>query len=306
MERGLPKPKHPLLSLVDYTQVKHPDVEEILTTQNFYSIALKRNIPGKWRYGQSHYDFDEGVMSFFAPDQVLSIKNIQPTEDQLRPSGWMLFIHPDFLLNTHLVKTIKQYDFFKYHTKEALFLSEDEEHLILQIFSNIHKEYKTNIDTFSKDIIIAHIELLLRYSQRFYNRQFITRDKSGHTILEKLEATLSEYFNTDNLIDKGLPKVTDIATSLNVSPNYLSSLLQQLTGKSTQGHIYEKLAEKAKEKLSLTSLLISEIAYQSGFEHPESFSKFFKKHTGQTPLAFRKTFDRSFGYNNLSDSKFNH
>jgi AraC family transcriptional activator of pobA len=136
-ERGLAKPRHPLLSLVDYSQVQHPEVEEIHSIQGFYSIALKRNVPGKWRYGQSSYDFDEGVMSFFAPNQVLKVKNIQPTPDQLHPDGWMLFIHPDFLWNTHLGKTIKEYDFFFYDTKEALFLSEDEEHLIIQIFENI-------------------------------------------------------------------------------------------------------------------------------------------------------------------------
>jgi AraC family transcriptional activator of pobA len=289
-ERGLSIPKHPLLSLVDYSQVRHPDVDEIHCTQDFYAIAFKRNVPGKWRYGQSSYDFDEGVMSFFAPNQVLKVKNIQPTEDQLHPSGWMLFIHPDFLWNTHLAKTIKQYDFFYYETKEALFLSEDEEQVIQQIFQNIHQEYKANIDTFSKDIIIAQIELLLRYAQRFYGRQFITRDKPNHTILEKLESELNDYFNQDNPVDKGLPSVVDIAASLNVSPNYLSSLLKQLTGKSTQTHIHEKLIEKAKEKLSLTSLSISEIAYEFGFEHPESFSKLFKKQTQQTPLEFREAF----------------
>jgi AraC family transcriptional activator of pobA len=290
-ERGLSKPRHPLLSLVDYSQVRHPDVEEINSTPEFYSIALKRNVPGKWRYGQSSYDFDEGVMSFFAPNQVLKIKNIQPSKEQLPPSGWMLFIHPDFLWKTNLAKTIKQYDFFFYETKEALFLSEDEEQLMLQIFDHIHKEYQANIDTYSKDIIITQIELLLNYAKRFYGRQFITREKPSHTVLEKLELELSSYFDQDNLINKGIPSVTDIAASLNVSPNYLSSLLKQLTGKSTQAHIHEKLIEKAKERLTLTSLSISEIAYEFGFEHPESFSKLFKAKTRQSPQEFRASFN---------------
>lgn len=288
-ERGLAKPKHPLLSLVDYSEVQHPDVEEIHSTQGFYSIALKRNVPGKWRYGQSSYDFDEGVMSFFAPNQVLKVKNIQPVTGQIPPGGWMLFIHPDFLWDTHLAKTIGHYDFFFYETKEALFLSEDEEQLVLQIFENINKEYHANIDSYSKHIIIAQIELLLNYAKRFYGRQFITREAPSHTILEKLELELNRCFNQHDLT-KGIPTVVDVAASLNVSPNYLSSLLKQLTGKSTQVHIHGKLIEKAKEKLSLTSLSISEIAYEFGFEHPESFSKLFKAKTNQSPQQFRASF----------------
>jgi AraC-like DNA-binding protein len=290
-ERGLPKPKQPLLSLVDYGQVRHPDVDEISSTQGFYSIALKRNVPGKWRYGQSTYDFDEGVMSFFAPNQLLKVKNIQPTSDQLRPNGWMLFIHPDFLWKTHLAKTIKEYDFFFYETKEALFLSEDEEQVILRIFENINKEYQASIDTYSKHIIITHVELLLNYAKRFYGRQFITREKPSHTILEKLELELNGYFTQDNLINRGIPSVVDIAESLSMSPNYLSSLLKELTGKSTQVHIHEKLIEKAKEKLTLTSFSISEIAYGFGFEHPESFSKLFKSKTKQSPQEFRASYN---------------
>ncbi len=289
--RGLPKPKHPLISIVDYSQVQHPDVDEIASTQDFYSITLKRHIPGKWRYGQSDYDFDEGVMSFFAPNQLLQVKNIRPTNDQPHPSGWMLFIHPDFLWSTPLVKTIKQYDFFYYHTKEALFLSEDEEKIILQLFEHINKEYSANIDAFTKTIIIAQIELLLSYAKRFYARQFITRDKPSHEMLERLETLLAKYFEPHDLIEKGLPTVQAIAEDLHISPNYLSSLLKQLTGKSTQTHIHEKLIEKAKEKLSTSSLTVNEIAYQLGFEHPESFNKLFKKTTHQTPLEFRAKFN---------------
>ncbi len=290
-ERGLPKPKHPLISLVDYSQVKLPEVDEIVSVQDFYSIALKRNVPGKFRYGQSSFDFDEGVMALFAPGQVLKVKNIQPQKGESHPSGWMLFIHPDFLWNTHLATIIKQYDFFYYRANEALFLSEKEEQNMLAIFNQIQKEYKSNIDSFSKDIIIAQIELMLRYTQRYYARQFITRDKPNNAVLNRFEQLLSEYFNQDDLIDKGLPSVTFIAEELHMSPNYLSSLLKELTGKSTQNHIHEKIIEKAKEKLAGTALSVSEIAYDLGFEHAESFSKLFKKNTQKTPLEFRSTFN---------------
>ena len=290
-ERGLSKPKHPLISLVDYSQVKHPEVDEIISTQDFYSIALKRNVPGKWRYGQSSFDFDEGVMAFFAPGQLLKVKNIQTKVGEPHPSGWILFIHPDFLWGTHLAEIINKYDFFFYHSKEGLFLSQEEETIMLQIFDGIQKEYKANIDSFSKDIIVAQIELILRYAQRFYARQFITRDKPSHAILDRLELLLINYFNQDDLIDKGLPSVILIAEELNVSANYLSSLLKQLTGKSTQTHIHDKLIEKAKEKLSGTHLSINEIAYELGFEHAESFSKLFKAKTNQSPLKFRQSFN---------------
>lgn len=203
----------------------------------------------------------------------------------------MLLIHPDFLWNTSLAKTIKQYGFFNYSVKEALWLSQKEETIIHQIIQNIRQEYHTNIDTFSQSIIISQIETLLNYSERFYQRQFITRKTVNHQILDRLEKFLSDYFNSDDLVSKGLPTVQHIADNLNVSPNYLSGLLKVLTGQSTQQHIHDKLIEKAKEKLSTTERSISEIAYELGFEYPQSFSKLFKTKTNLSPLEFRQSFN---------------
>ncbi|MDO1451555.1 helix-turn-helix transcriptional regulator [Rhodocytophaga aerolata] len=286
---GLPKPEHPLVSLVDYGLVDYQTHEkEISWVQNFYSIGLKRNIGGKFRYGQQSYDFDEGLLSFVAPGQLVHLAVVKP---EVKPTGWLLLFHPDFLWNTSLAKTIKQYDFFGYAVNEALFMSEREEAIITELMQNIGREYHSNIDKFSQKIIIAQIELLLSYSERFYGRQFITREKSSHQLLERLEKVLEDCFKHDNLIEKGLPTAQYIAEALHVSPNYLGSLLKALTGQTTQGHIHNKLLEKAKERLSTTSLSVSEIAYQLGFEHPQSFSKLFKAKTNLSPLEFRQSFN---------------
>lgn len=203
----------------------------------------------------------------------------------------MLFIHSDFLWNTPLAKKIKQYEYFGYAANEALFLSDKEETMMNGIIDNIRNEYNANIDKFSQDVIIAQLELLFTYAQRFYERQFITRNITNHQILSKLEAILGNYFNNEDLVSKGLPTVQFVADSLNISSKYLGSLLKQLTGQTTQQHIHEKLIEKAKEKLSTTELSVSEIAYELGFEHSQSFSKLFKTKTNQSPLEFRSSFN---------------
>lgn len=290
--RGLPKPEHPLISIVDYASVKRsPGIGEISWVFDFYQISVKKGIDGKFRYGQQEYEFnfDEGVMFFIAPNQVFKIQ--LDNHSTTKRSGWMLLIHPDFFWNTPLAKTIKRYEFFDYSVNEALLLSEKEEKTLNGIIDNIRQEYYANVDRFSKQIIISHIEALLNYSERFYNRQFITREKSNHQILERLEELLAGYFNNDELISKGLPTVQYIAERLNVSPKYLSGLLKVLTGQSTQQHIHDKLIEKAKEKLSTTSLTVSEIAYELGFEHSQSFSKLFKTKTNLSPLEFRQSFN---------------
>ncbi len=287
----LSPPEHPLISVVDYGQVaaakKFNPVQSIVA--DYYSISIKRGLSGKMRYGQQEYDFDEGVMYFLAPKQVLSVA---VDENSIAiPSGWILLIHPDFLWNTALAKNMKRYEYFDYSVNEALFLSEKEEATINNIIQNIQQEYHANIDKFSQDIIISQIETLLNYAERFYHRQFITRKKANHQLLDRLETLLSNYFNSEELLKKGLPTVQYISETLNVSPNYLRSLLKVLTGQSTQQHIHDKLIEKAKEKLSTTDLSVSEIAYELGFEHPQSFSKLFKTKTNFSPVEFRQSFN---------------
>ena len=287
---NLPKPEHPLISLVDYSNVNYPtDISEIKWIQDFYSIGLKRNVSEKFNYGQQKYDFNEGVLSFVAPQQTLNIQINQNIKT--KATGWLLLIHPDFLWNTTLAKAIKEYDFFGYSVNEALFLSEKEETNLVALFKNIQKEYQSNIDKFSQNIIISQIELLLNYAERYYERQFITRKITNHQILTRLEERLNYYFDNSAVLANRIPTVSQIANDLNLSPNYLSSTLKIVSGQTTQQHIQNKLIEKAKEKLSTTALSISEIAFELGFEHPASFSKLFKKKTNSSPMEFRQSFN---------------
>lgn len=284
-------PEHPLISLIDYSKTKPTSVNNQLKwVQEFYTISIKRNVVGKYRYGQQSYDFDEGLMTFFAPNQVITVEIIE--EDiTSKPTGWILAIHPDFLFGTTLASNIKKYSFLNYSVKEALFLSEKEENTIYGLFQNIRNEYQTNLDQFSQQIIISQLELLLNYAERFYQRQFLTRKISNHQILEKLESILSNYFNSDNIVDNGLPTVQYISQALNLTADYLSTMLKSLTGQTTQQHIQNKVIEMAKVKLSTTNLSVSEIAYELGFEYSQSFNKFFKSKTKQTPLEFRYSFN---------------
>jgi AraC family transcriptional regulator, transcriptional activator of pobA len=288
--RGLPKLQHPLISVINFDIIKKLREDEPKSLLfDFYSIALKRNLNIKYKYGQQQYDFDEGVLFFLSPGQVFGVEVNQDAVVKL--SGWMILVHPDFLWNTPLAKIIKQYEYFSYSVNEALHLSEKEENTITNIVKNIEQEYQANIDKFSQDLIITQLKLLLTYADRFYQRQFITRKISNHKILNQLEDFLTEYFNSDNLINKGIPTVQFIAESLHISPNYLSRMLQLLTGQSTKQFIHDKLIDLAKEKLSTTDLSINEIAYDLGFEHPQSFSKLFKSKTNFSPLEFRQSFN---------------
>jgi AraC family transcriptional activator of pobA len=288
---GLPKPAHPLISLVHMDDVNRPLANSPFSVvYDFYSISMKRVKNAKFKYGQQPHDFDEGVLFFMSPGQVFSI-DFEKGGMTHRPEGWMILIHPDFLWNTPLAKTIKQYEFFGYSVYEALYLSDKEETMLTAIVQNIEQEYHANIDRFSQSVIIAQLELLLTYSERFYQRQFITRKITSHEILIKLEDLISAYFNNGDLARKGLPSVTYIAENLNISPGYLSSLLKSLTGQNTQQHLHNKLIDLAKEKLSTTNLSVSEIAYELGFEHLQSFSKLFKTKTSLSPMEFRHSFN---------------
>ncbi len=286
---GLPKPEHPLISLVDYSQVHYPVNDNKLNwIQHFYSIGLKRNVNARFNYGQQHYDFDSGVLSFVSPLQFLKVEINQ--EAEAKPSGWILLIHPDFLWNSELAKHIHQYDFFQYQVNEALFLSDKEESVIVDILQNIEKEYQSNIDKFSRELILKQVERLLIYAERFYERQFITRKRSTQELVTKFEQLLAAHFKQDMLQKNGVPTVGFLAQQLNLSPNYLSSLLRIYTQQNTQQHIQHKMIEYAKLRLSTSTRTISEIAYELGFEHPQSFSKVFKKNTQQSPVEFRQYF----------------
>jgi AraC family transcriptional regulator, transcriptional activator of pobA len=284
---GLPKPLHPLISLVEN---KNNEIDSaklpVHFIYDFYKISYKKNLTGKLKYGQGYYDFDEGGMFFKAPNQVSA--NGENNQDH---RGFTLLFHPDFLAGYPLAKKIKQYGFFSYSVNEALHLSDKEKETIISIFKNIDEELKNRIDDFSQDVIISQIETLLNYSNRFYKRQFITRKSAHNDLLQKLEEILDDYISNEKSLMQGIPTVQFLAESLNISPGYLSDMLRSLTGQNAQQHIHNKLIEKAKEKISTTNLTISEIAYELGFEHPSSFNKLFKSKTNLSPLAYRQSFN---------------
>jgi AraC-like DNA-binding protein len=289
--RKLPPPQHPLLSVLDVSTVGPlDDYEPSSIVLDFYAISLKRMRNVQITYGQQPFDFHEGIMSFMAPGQVFSLAVVNQYE-AVEKSGWVVYIHPDFIWNTSLAKTIKTYDFWDYSLSETLFLSAKEEATVIGIILTILQECDANIDRFSKQIISSQLESLLHYADRFYHRQFITREKANHEVLERLETLLHAYFNSTDLVERGLPTVQYVADCLHLSPKYLSTLLRVLTGQNTQQHIHAQLIAKAKERLSTTSLTVSEIAYELGFEHLQSFSKLFKTKTSQSPLEFRTSFN---------------
>lgn len=284
---GLPKPLHPLISLsnnmdksADLSKLPNPHIK------NFYKISYLKDMSGQLKYGQRFYDFEEGGLVFMAPNQV-----IQSNGGHSYHSGYTLLFHPDFLLNTPLASKIKQYGFFSYDVNEALHLSEREKNTIISVFRVIEEELKLPIDDFSQDIIIAQIELLLNYSNRYYKRQFITRKVVNNDILQKLEIYLDDYLNNEKPLTNGIPTVQSMAEQVNLSPGYLSDMLRSLTGQNAQQLIQDKLIDKAKELLSTTHLTIAEIAYQLGFEYSQSFSRLFKAKMKLSPQEFRQSFN---------------
>jgi len=281
---NMPEPLHPLIALVNYDKkegnYKNP-IHNFLT--NFYKVSFKKNFRGQIKYGQGYYDFEGGGLAFLAPNQVVTMSREEGCYE-----GYNLFFHADLIRNYQLGKNIHDYGFFNYAVNEALFLSDKEKKVIAGVFENIEAELENNIDAFSQDVLVSQIELLLNYSNRFYNRQFLTRKAIHHDLISQMDIYLESRF-ADH--EGSIPTVPEVAKHLEVSPRYLTDMLKSLTGQSAQQLIHDRLVEKAKVILSTTRLNISEIAYQLGFEHPQSFNKLFKRYTNLSPNGFRKSFN---------------
>jgi len=284
---GQPKPQHPLIALIRYDQAKanleHAGKNFLI---DFYKVSFKKNFKGQVRYGQGYYDFEEGGLAFLGPNQLVTMSG-----DEKVYNGYTLYFHADLIRNYQLGKNIQQYGFFSYAVSEALFLSEKEKEVLLGVFRSISSELGNNIDAFSQDVLVSQLELLLNHSNRFYNRQFITRKAVYSDLIYEMNTYLDGRFDADRSSSAGLPNVQEVADHLHVSVRYLTDLLKSLTGLNTRQHIHNKLIEKAKDSLSNSRLSIAEIAYQLGFEHPQSFSKLFKRFTHVSPNAYRQSFN---------------
>lgn len=281
---GQQEPNHPLVSIVDFSKVDFSRHGSITVSTGFYTVMQKNLCPGVLRYGRNYYDFQEGSLFFMAPNQVISMENPDETKDVY---GWGLFFHPELLRGTSLSAKMKEYGFFSYSLHEALHLSEKEQVKLKGIIDDIEVELSQNIDKHSKVLIVSAIELLLNYTNRYYDRQFITRTESNKDVVGQFESVLSAYFESDKLQKLGFPSVKYLAEQVRLSPNYLSDLLKKETGKNASELIQYHTIELAKDKLLSTTLSVSEIAYNLGFEYPQYFSKMFKKKTGLSPAEYR-------------------
>lgn len=283
--QGFEKTKHPLISIVN---VAEWEIKEDFVGQKFatdlYAIGLKDKSCGL-DYGRNHYDFDEGVLMFTAPNQVTSLNKPQALNEV---QGWMLFFHPDLIRTTPLGENIDGYTFFSYEVHEALHLSEKEEQILTECVRSIKEEYTERIDNHSQRVIVSSLELLLNYCSRFYERQFNTRQAKNKDVVTQVEHILKNYYKSGQLEEYGAPSLHFIADKVHLSPTYLSDLLKKETGRSAKDHINDFLVDKAKTLLLSTEDSVAEIAYSLGFNYPHYFSRLFKNKTGLTPQKYRE------------------
>ncbi len=284
---GLPKPKHPLVSVVK-TQRLRPivDLRGLKVVDRFYQITLKDVGCGNLHYGRNSYDYEEGTLVFTSPDQVTMFDG-EMSLDVEDSKGWALTFHPDLIRKSSLGDKIDQYSFFNYDVNEALHLSEEELRILEDLLDKIIREYSQNLDKHSQNLIISNIELFLDYCTRFYDRQFYTRSNLNGDLVSKFERLLKAYYQAEKASDIGLPNVMYFARELNLSANYLSDLLKKETGKTAKEHIHLFIIRKAKNTLLNSKSSISEIGYDLGFEYPQHFSNLFKSKTGMSPSEFR-------------------
>lgn len=277
---------HPLVTVIDFSKEK--PMKNIRMNLGLYGVFLKVSKEAEIHYGRSHYDYEEGTLIAVAPGQVIGVGS-KEEQGVFQPEGWALMFHPDFLLGTSLSKKISEYTFFSYSIKEALHLSQQEIDIIIDCFRKIENELTRPIDKHSKTIVISTIELFLNYCARFYDRQFITRDRVHQGVLQKFEDSLQAYFQSEIPQSLGLPSVGYFADLFHLSANYFGDLIKKETGKSAQEYIQSKLIELAKEKIHDPNLSLSEIAYGLGFKYPQHFTRLFKQQVGVSPKEFRES-----------------
>ena len=280
------KPKHPLVSVIDFSKIKESPKELPRFVVGFYGIVFKNDSKCEWKYGRNRYDFQEGTLIFIAPGQVLEVEVDGSGSEK---NGWGIFFHPDLLFGTNLNPDKPEYSFFSYDVSEALHISDSEKISLFDLVNKIDIEISQNIDRHSKRLIVSNIELLLNYCIRYYDRQFITRSHKNSDIVTRFEAILKEYFNSGELLKTGIPSVSYCSDKMNLSASYLSDLLKKETGKSTIEHIHFKLIDRAKHLLLNSEDSIRMVAFDLGFEYPQHFNKLFKKYSGMSPKEFRNS-----------------
>jgi AraC-like DNA-binding protein len=281
----LRKPNHPLVSVIPIDdRITNYDYGDVRYVFDFYQINLKQGFSGSLKYGRNSYDFEEGTLTFIRPGQIIEVEN---QEEVTGSSGWTLLFHPDLLRKSELGKSMEEYTFFDYDENEALHLSEKERKLVTELVQKIEEEYNQNIDKHSQELIIANIEMLLKYSKRFYGRQFLTRTNLNKDVLADFNKVLRKYYDSENPLMHGVLTVKECADNLNLSVNYLGDLIKAETGRNAMDHIHDYVIEKAKTQLLGTNEPVSQIAYALGFEYPQGLNKLFKAKVGISPTQYR-------------------
>jgi AraC-like DNA-binding protein len=287
LAQNLPAPENPLFSIgskkLNADEVKNcvTSKEAVSYTNQFYIISLKNIVSGEIIYGRTKYDCDTGTLLFSAPNQTYTVKDIVISSE-----SWFIAFHEDYIRGLDIQKRIKSYNFFNYNVNEALHLSPKEELTIKSILKNIETEYQNNQDEFSKEIIITHLDALLKYADRFYKRQFLNRKEINKALFTRFKEILDAYFESNQLQEKGIPSVEWLADKLGVSHRYMRDTIKAETGKTAVDQINLYLVEEAKNLLLAPNSSISETAYKLGFEYPQYFSRLFKKKTGLSPKEY--------------------
>jgi AraC-like DNA-binding protein len=273
---------HPLVSVVDLSKAAPRQGSRMYF--GFYTVFLKDVKCGDLQYGRHVYDYQEGTLVFLAPGQVAGVNSNGET---YQPKGYALVFHPDLIHGTALGRHIQDYTFFGYQSNEALHLSERERKIVLESFAKIQYELEQSIDKHSKRLIVSNIGLFLDYCIRFYDRQFITREKPHKGIVERFEELLNDYFQGEKPQTLGLPSVAYFAQELHLSASYFGDLIKKDTGKTAQEYIQWKMIDVAKERIFDESKSVSQIAYDLGFKYPQHFIRVFKQRVGHTPSEYR-------------------
>jgi AraC-like DNA-binding protein len=278
------KPLHPLISVVRHSKEMNLNFgKNVRVNNHLYFISLKENIQGGFKYGRTSYDFQEGSLVFMRPEQITSSSGT--AEPDL--GGWSIFFHPDLIRPYALATSIQQYSFFDYDSNEALHISEKEKDALTEIIQKIEREVQQNMDQHTQEIIVHNIESLLKYSQRYFDRQFLTRKSHHKDFVAEFEKYLHTYFDSNLPLEKGIPSVNECGIALQMSGKYLSDLLKKETGKSLTEHLYLHIIDIAKNRLLNSSNPIRQIAFSLGFEYPQHFSKIFKNNVGVSPKEYR-------------------
>lgn len=275
--------KHPLVTVIDLTEATKV-VNHVRMDYDVYALFLKNGANCTLKYGRQPYDYQEGTVVSFSPGQLIGVD----TEiDELAPDVIGIMFHPDIIHKTPLASKIKEYGFFDYSQREALHLSTDERRIFKQCLERIKEEIAHPVDKHTAGIVASHIQVLLDYITRFYERQFITRGKVNSDILSKFESSLKKYLESGQTKD-GLPTVNYFAEAAHLTPGYFGDMIKKETGITAQEIITRHIVERAKQRLTCSTDDISIIAYELGFQHPQHFSRMFKRVAGISPSQFRE------------------